>query len=43
MDTIKVVLEVLLLAVKLLALLLQIFRPNKTKRTTHRGSRRAVR
>lgn len=43
MDTIKVVLEVLLLAVRVLALLLHLFRPDKTKRTTHRGSSRAVR
>lgn len=40
MDTIKVVLEVLLLALKSVAILLRILRSNKTERTTRRGSRR---
>lgn len=42
-DTVKAVLEVLLLFLKVLALLLNFLRPNKAKRTTHRGSSRDVR
>lgn len=42
-DTIKVVLEALLLVLKVFALLRNLIRPNKTERTTRRGSRRAAR